>query len=132
MITKEQLVLFKVDVQEPPIYIRNNTIDFNCVFFNRMYRKKIEIFNRSNTANKIEINVPKMFSKYVEISPATIFIQAKDSQIINVKLIPSADMLINLSYFSALLTGFANCASLCIPIEIQVIPSFIFFNLCVV
>ena len=125
IITKEQLILFKVDVQEPPIYIKNNIIDFNCVFFNRMYRKKIEIFNKSNTANKIEINVPKIFSKFVEISPSIIFIQAKDSQIINIKFFPNVEMLGNLSYFSSLQEGFSDCATLFLPIEIQVI-SFIY------
>ena len=121
IITEEQLILFKVDVQDPPIYIKNNIIDFNCVFFNRMYRKKIEIFNKSNTANKIEINVPKTFAKFLEISPSTIFIQAKDSQIVNIKFIPTMEMLVDLSYFSSLQEGFLNCATLFLPIEIQVI-----------
>ena len=129
IITKEQLILFKVEVQDSLIYIKNNIIDFNCVFYNRIYRKKIEIFNRSNTTNKIEINVSKIFSKFIEISPSTIFIQPKDSNIINIKLIPTEEMLINLAYFSVLKEGFLNCATLFIPIEIQVFISSLFLPL---
>lgn len=124
IITKEQLILLKVEVQQLPIYVIYDIIDFNCVFFNRIYRKKIEIFNRSNTTNKIEIIVPKIFSKFIEISPSTIFIQPKDSNIVNIKLIPTEEMLINLAYFSVLKEGFMNCATLHIPIEIQVFMCF--------
>ena len=130
IITKEQLILFKVNVQDPSIYIKDNIIDFNCVFFNRMYRKKIEIFNKSNTANKIEMKMPKIFEKFVEISPSTIFIQAKDSQVINIKFIPTIEMLVNLSYFSCLQERFTDCAALFLPIEIQVIFIYFYMHFC--
>ena len=120
IVTKEQLISFRVEVEELPIYVKEKIIDFRCTLFDRIYRKKIEIFNRSRTACKIDIRVPKIFLKYIDIFPSTVFIQGLDSQLINIKLTPSILMLKKLAYFSLITPGFLNCASMSFPIEIQV------------
>ena len=131
---REQLVTFRVEVEDIPIYINENIIDFRCVLYDRIYRKKIEIFNRSKTTCKIDFKIPKIFSKYIEISPENVFVQARDSQVVNIKMSPSVSMMEDLAYFSVLLEGFSNSATLSLPIDIQVflfhlrLFCFIFFS----
>lgn len=99
IITKEQLISLRVEVEELPIYVKEKVIDFRCTLFDRIYRKKIEIFNRSRTACKIDIRVPKMFLKFIDIFPSTVFIQGLDSQLINIKFTPSISMLKKIGLF---------------------------------
>jgi hypothetical protein len=129
LIMREQLVTFRVEVEDIPIYVNENIIDFRCILYDRIYRKKIEIFNRSKTTCKIDFKIPKIFSKYIEISPENVFVQARDSQVVNIKMSPSVSMMEDLAYFSVLLEGFSNSASLSLPIDIQVFLSFIFYFL---
>jgi hypothetical protein len=126
LIMREQLVTFRVEVEDIPIYVNENIIDFRCILYDRIYRKKIEIFNRSKTTCKIDFKIPKIFSKYIEISPENVFVQARDSQVVNIKMSPSVSMMADLAYFSVLLEGFTNSASLSLPIDIQVSLLFLF------
>ena len=127
LITKEQLLTVRVEVEELPIYVKEKIIDFKCTLFDRTYRKKLEIFNRSRTACKVDIAIPLIFMKYIETSPAMVIIQGNDSQTINIKFIPTILMMKKLAFYSILKEDFMNCAVMSCPIEIKIRKSS-FFN----
>ena len=120
LIFKEQIITVRVEVEELPIYVKDKIIDLKCTLFNRTYRKKVEIFNRSKTACKVDIKVPQIFLKFIEVSPTMVFVQANGSQTINIKITPTLNMLKELYFFSILKEDFINTATMLLPIEIKV------------
>ena len=120
LILKEQLITIRVEVEELPIYVKNKIVDMSCTLFDRTYRKKIEIFNRSSTVCKVEIKIPKIFSQFVDINPMMMYVQAKGSHIINIKITPTLLMLKKLIYYSSLKEDFINSAMFSLPIEMKV------------
>ena len=120
LILKEQLITIRVEVEELPIYVKNKIVDMSCTLFDRTYRKKIEIFNRSSTVCKVEIKIPKIFSKFVDINPMMMYVQANGSHIMNIKITPTLLMLKKLIYYSSLKDDFINSAMFSLPIEMKV------------
>ena len=120
LILKEQLITVRVEVEELPIYVKNKIVDMSCTLFDRTYRKKIEIFNRSSTVCKVEIKIPKIFSKFVDINPMMMYVQANGSHIMNIKITPTLLMLKKLIYYSSLKDDFINSAMFSLPIEMKV------------
>jgi Abnormal spindle-like microcephaly-assoc'd, ASPM-SPD-2-Hydin len=106
-------------VDELPIYPVEETLDLNSVLYGRIYRKRLELCNRTRAACKVTIKVASLFSKYVEVNPSMVFVQAKAVQIVNLKFTPTPDITKRLSYFSVPFEDFANAAALRIPIEIE-------------
>lgn len=115
------MITIRVLVEELPIYVKEKDIDMKCIFYNKIYRKKIEIFNRSKSACKINIKIPYIFSKYIEISPLMVIIPGESSQSVNIKIMPVLNILKKIAYFSILNEEFLNCALFNLPIEIRVI-----------
>lgn len=126
IITREQLITIRVQVEDLPVHVKEKIVDLNCISYDRIFRKKIEIFNESNNVCKIMIKIANLFLNFVEISPSDFFIQAKGSQYVNIKITPTVLMLKKLSYFSVVNKDYFNCAFINLPIEIQVC-SFSFF-----
>ena len=120
LILKEQLITIRVEVEELPIYTKDKIIDMRCTLFDRTYRKKIEIFNRSSIACKVEVKISKMFLKFIDINPTTIYVQGEGSQTINIKMTPTLIMLKKLQYYSLLKKDFINSAVMSCPIELKV------------
>ena len=120
LIYREQLVTLRANVEELPIYPIEEVIDFKCTLFQRIYRKKLELCNRSTTACKVTIKIAPLFEKYIEVNPNIVFVQGDSIQAINLKFSPNLSMLKTLAYFTLPYEEYENAALLQFPIEIQV------------
>lgn len=121
LITKEQIVTIRVNAKKVPIYVAEEIVDMRCTLHGRIYRKRLELRNRSKTAYRVNINIPSPYNKYIEVNPDMCFVQGTSSQIINVKFTPNVDILRRCAHFSVLHEDFQDAARVSIPIEIQVV-----------
>lgn len=121
LVKKEQDVTVSVSGEEVPIYVAEETMDLKCTLYDRIYRSKVLLKNRAKQAYRVSIKVSHAFSKYVEVNPTMLFVQAKSSQSVNVKFTPTVDMLSKISYFTCPYESFRDAALAVLPIEIQVV-----------
>jgi Abnormal spindle-like microcephaly-assoc'd, ASPM-SPD-2-Hydin/Flagellar-associated PapD-like len=106
-------------VDELPVYPVYETLDLKTVLFGRIYRKHLDLANRSKTACKVTIKIPPLFARYVSVNPQMLFVQAGTTQTVNLKFEPIPNIVKKLAYFSVPFPAFANAAALQIPIEVQ-------------
>ena len=121
LVKKEQVVTVSVSGEEVPIYVAEDTMDLKCTLYDRIYRSKVLLKNRAKQAYRVSIKVSHAFSKYVEVNPTMLFVQAKSSQSVNIKFTPTLDMLSKISYFTCPYESFRDAALTILPIEIQVV-----------
>ena len=121
LVKKEQMVTARVFVEEVPIYIAEDIMDFRCTLYQRIYRKKIIVKNRGKSAYRIIIKIAPRFSAYVEVNPNMFFVQAKSSQSMNVRFTPTADMLSKIAHFVLPYEEYQDAALVSLPIEVQVV-----------
>jgi hypothetical protein len=113
-------VTVKTCGQDVPIYLPDDVVDMRCTLYDRIYRKRLEIRNRGKAAYRVNIKVHPLFSKYIEVNPVMLFVQAKASQVVNIKFAPTVDIMQKLAHFSVPFEQFTDAATLTIPVEIQV------------
>jgi hypothetical protein len=106
--------------QELPIYLPIETIDMKCTLYDRIYRKRFEISNRSSNTYVVNIKIPYPLNKYLEVNPTTVYVQPNLSQVVNLKFDPKESLVEDMNYFSLSYGDFQDAASLLIPFEIQV------------
>ena len=59
---------------EVPIYVEKLVYDLNICVYQKTYREKIMLFNRSNNPMKIQLYFPKELKPYLEFNPTLGFI----------------------------------------------------------
>jgi hypothetical protein len=119
-IKRQQFVTVRVRGEEVPIYLADINVDFKCTLFNRIYRKRLDVYNRSQISYRMNISIPAPLNKYVEISPLMLFVQAKSSQAINIKFTPTVEILRDMAAFSVPYESFLDAALMNIPIKLDV------------
>ncbi|KAL3660425.1 hypothetical protein V7S43_014578 [Phytophthora oleae] len=63
-----------------PIFVAESRLDFRCCAYGKLYRQQLMVCNRGKVAMKIQVQVPKALTGYVEFNPGFGFVQAADSQ----------------------------------------------------
>jgi hypothetical protein len=122
-VTQHNFIDVQCHCEELPIYLpQGDMIDFHCTLFQRIYRKRFEIANRSSNTYIVNIKIPPPFNEFLEVNPTTIYVQGKLSQTVNLKFEPKETILEQLKYYSVRHAGFQQAASFLIPLEIQVPP----------
>lgn len=121
LVKREQFVTVSVTGEEVPIYLEEETIDLRCTLFDRIYRKAIVLKNRAKQAYRVSIKVIPAFSRFVEVNPTILFVQAKSAQSVNVKFSPTVDMLSKIRYFTSPYEEYKSAALVVLPIEIRVV-----------
>ena len=121
LVKKEQMVTARVFVEEVPIYIAEDIMDFRCTLYQRIYRKKIIVKNRGKSAYRIIIKIAPRFNAFVEVNPNMFFVQAKSSQSMNVRFTPTAEMLSKIAHFVLPYEEYHDAALVSLPIEVQVV-----------
>jgi len=121
VVKKEQMVTARVFVEEVPIYIAEDIMDFRCTLYQRIYRKKVIVRNRGKSAYRIIIKIASRFSSYVEVNPNMFFVQAKSTQSMNICFTPTVDMLSKIAHFVLPYDEYQDAALISLPIEVQVV-----------
>jgi hypothetical protein len=120
LITRHQSVTLKVKGEQVPIYLEDVDVNMKCTLFGRIYRQRLEVKNRGGISYRLNISVPSPLNKYVEINPVMLFVQAKDSQSINIKFSPTADLIQDCAQFALLYEQFTSAALMAIPVKLDV------------
>ena len=121
LVMREQTITTTTCGEEVPVYMAEEVMDFKCVLFDRIYRKKIVVKNRAKAAYRVVVKVSPKFQKYVEVTPSMFFVQAKSYQSINIKFTPTSDMISKLSYFLLPYESFEQAALISLPIELEAV-----------
>ena len=106
--------------QELPIYAGEEVVDLKCTLFDRIYRTRVELRNRANSAYKVAVRLAPFLQPYVELSPATVFVQAGGSQTLGLKFTPTRKMVRELAHYTVTHEGFENAIKVALPLEIRV------------
>lgn len=120
-VLKRNMVDVKCDAQELPIYLAESDVDFKCTLFNRIYRKKFDLYSRGGTTTTVNIKIPPPYSDFIEVSPTTSYVQSGGKQSINVKFTPNESILHKLPYYCRLYELLDSAAKIALPVEIQVV-----------
>ncbi len=119
-VTQKQLVDLSVNGEDLPVYLASDNIDLKCVAHNRLYRTRFELRNRGKSSYRVDVNIPTPMNKFLETSPNSVYVQAGGSQIVNIKFLPSIDLIQSLTYFTLPVGEFENTSKMSLPIEIKV------------
>lgn len=126
LIKRQQFIEVRVFVQELPVFVDQEVIDIKCLLYQRIYRQKVLIRNRGKISYRVNIKVPSYLQDYIEINPAMFFIQANDSQHINVKFVPNLNLFHHLPYYISPNENFHQGGLITLPIQLQVRKIFFF------
>lgn len=120
LVRKEQTVDVRVDVLELPIYVEEETVDVKCTFYDRIYRRKLNLHNRGNIAYRVTVKVAKRYQGYVDVQPTVFFVQANAFQSMNIKFTPTTAMMRRLAHFFVPDPVYPSAGLFALPVEIQV------------
>ena len=121
LITREQQIAVKVMSEDVPVYLGNENVDVRTTLFDRIYRKRLEIRNRAKSAYRVNINVPAPFNKFIEVNPEMLFVQGSSSQFVNIKFLPTTELLTSCAHFTVPCETFIDAAKIAIPIQMEVV-----------
>ena len=76
-----------------PIYVERDTIDLLTCCYDGLYRESVVLHNRSKTALKVNVLVPRPLKGYLEFVPSTGFVQARSPFAVSLKLRANPDIL---------------------------------------
>ncbi len=76
-----------------PIYLERETIDLLTCAYDGLYREAVVLHNRSKTALKVHVLVPRPLKGFLEFVPSTGFVQARSPFTVNLKLRASPELL---------------------------------------
>lgn len=120
LVRKEQTVDVRVEVLELPIYVEEETVDLKCTFYDRIYRRKLNLHNRGNIAYRVTLKVAKRYQGYVDVQPTVFFVQANAFQSMNIKFTPTTAMMRRLAHFFVPDPVYPSAGLFALPVEIQV------------
>jgi len=90
------------------------------VLYDRIYRTRVMLRNRSAVSRKVSLKVSGPFQKYIEMYPSLMFLQAGESQALNLKFQPETDIRTSLAHYSVAHEEFLGAVMLALPIQIKV------------
>lgn len=118
---REQRIVVSFAAENIPVYVAEVIADLKCTLYGRIYRRRVELRNRSGLSCKVTVKIPAPLHKYVELTPSTAFVQGGGSQILNLKFAPVPDLLQDMIHYTVLREGFANAALIALPIELKIV-----------
>lgn len=71
---------------EVPIYLKEDSLDLQCIFLNRLYRSSFHFCSRSTHTHQLTMNVPKGLKKVIEFIPKVAYIQPGETMAVQVKI----------------------------------------------
>ena len=86
-------VIIKGQWVDVPIYVEKLTYNLHILVYEKTYREKIVLFNRSPNTMKLQLYFPKELKTYLEFNPTLGYIQGKDKFEIWMKLKPDRTIL---------------------------------------
>ncbi|KAK1930806.1 Cilia- and flagella-associated protein 74 [Phytophthora citrophthora] len=116
-----------------PIFVAQSRLDFRCCAYGKLYRQQLMVCNRGKVAMKIQVQVPKALTGYVEFNPSFGFVQAVDSQIgkfpVQIKFRPDQKMWKRIERAG---WGSQALGMLAVPVQVvipnQVVPVYFFLT----
>ena len=86
-------VVIKGECVNVPIYVERLTYNLNILVYEKTYREKIVLFNRSAHTMKLQLYFPKELKNYLEFNPTLGYIQGNDKFEIWMKFKPDRTIL---------------------------------------
>lgn len=121
LVTREQQVTVNVVGEDVPVYLSNENVDVRTTLFDRIYRKRLEIRNRAKSAYRVNINIPAPYNKFIEVNPEMLFVQGSSSQFVNIKFLPTTELLSSCAHFTVPFEALTDSAKVAIPIQMEVV-----------
>lgn len=122
LVTQVQEIEVVVQVKELPIYVEEDVVDLRCCFYDRIYRRQLQVHNRGQIAYRVSVSVPAAYKAYLDVSPTVFFVQALAYQAVNIRFTPNQTLLQGKSaYFTYPDPVFMAAALVAFPVEITVV-----------
>lgn len=88
-VSRVQTVALSCVPDPVPIYLSEGLMDFKCVVDKRVYRSKMRLCNRSAVAYRVVVSVPPPLRRWIEASPAEVFVQGHGTSSVGIKYTPT-------------------------------------------
>lgn len=118
---QEQRVVVHFTAEDIPVYVAEEVADLKCTLYGRIYRRRVELRNRSGVSCKVTLKVPSPLNKYVELTPTMVFVQGGGSQSLNLKFTPTPELLTDMVHYTVLRQGFVGAALVTLPVELKIV-----------
>lgn len=86
-------IIIKGTCVDVPIYVEKLTYNLHTLVYEKTYRDKIVLFNRSSNTMKLQLYFPKELKNYLEFNPTLGYIQGNDKFEIWMKFKPDRTIL---------------------------------------
>jgi hypothetical protein len=86
-------IIIKGQCVDVPIYVERLTYNLNTLVYEKTYREKIVLYNRSPQTMKLQLYYPKELKSYIEFNPTLGYIQGRDKFEIWMKFKPDRTIL---------------------------------------
>lgn len=86
-------IIIKGECVDVPIHVERLTYNLNILVYEKTYREKIVLYNRSSNTMKLQLYFPKELKNYLEFNPTLGYIQGNDKFEIWMKFKPDRTIL---------------------------------------